>query len=423
VGTTIVFAGLLCVAMPVAFVLAVAGTFYMITTGGPYQTMIIQTMISTVDSFVFLCVPFFLLTGDIMSEARITDKLILLCTYLVGGIRASLAYVTVITSMIFAGISGSAAADASALGAVLIPGMKDDGYKIDDACALVAMASVIGPIIPPSIPMVILGLVTGISIGKLFLSGAIPGILLGACLMTIVYLKRKDFPPARVGRPKFLVIMKVFIETLPALVTPLIIVGGIVLGVFSPTEASAIGVVWSLICGLLIYRTLKLSDLPKIFLRTSLMTGAVLILLAASGILGWGLAMERIPDQIGELLLSISANKYMLLVYIIILVLFLGTFMDPSVIIIIMAPILMPIVVRAGIDPIHFGLAFVLPCMIGLVTPPLGVCLFIASSIGKISVERICRAIWPYLIISVVLCFAVAFIPALSTWLPNLLIR
>ena len=416
------FAVLLLLGMPVAFVLAVAGSVYMIYVGAPYETMIIQNMISTVDSFVFLCIPFFLLTGDIMCEAGITEKLVNLSRCIVGGIRGSLAHVTVIASMVFAGISGSASADASALGSILIPGMKKEGYTVDFSCALIAQASVIGPIIPPSITMVIMGLVTGMSIGKLFIAGAIPGVLIGLLLMGVIWLGRKNHPPST-PRPPLPEVIKILISATPALVTPLIICVGIITGIFTPTEASVVAVAWSLICGLFIYRGIKLSDLPRIFLRTGITTGAVLVLLAASGILGWALAIEQIPLQMGNFLLSISANQHILLLYIIILVLILGTFMDPSVIVIIFAPVLLPIAVKAGMDPLHFCTVLAIAALMGLCTPPLGVCLFIAASIGKISVERVVRAILPFLFVSVIALFLVAYIPALATWLPNLLIH
>ena len=416
------FVILLLLGMPVAFVLAVAGMTYMISVEAPYQTMIMQTMISTIDSFVFLCIPFFLLTGEIMSASGITRKLIKLSSYIIGGIRGSLAHVNILVSMMFAGISGSATADASGLGAILIPGMKSEGYKADFSCAVTAMSSVIGPIIPPSITMVIMGLVTGQSIGKLFLAGAIPGVLFGLSMMFVVWLGRHHYPPSTI-RPKLFEVFKTFIEAVPALLTPIIIIVGIVSGFFTPTEASAIAVAWSLICGLFIYRGLKWSDLPKLFLRAGLTTGAVLILLSASGILGWALAIEQLPEQMGAFLLSISPNHYILMLYVIILVLLLGTFMDPSVIIIIMAPVLLPIAAKAGIDPLHFCTVLALAALIGLCTPPLGVCLFITASIGEVKVEAVVRAILPLLVASIIAIFIVAYFPPIATWLPNLVIR
>lgn len=418
-----VFAGLVLLGMPVAFVLAVTGSVYMMISGCPWKTMIMQSMISTVDSFVFVCIPFFLLVGELMSKARITDELILLSTYIVGGIRGSLAYVNILVSMMFAGISGSGAAEASALGSIMIPGMTTQKYEVDDACAITAMASAMGPIIPPSIPMVVLGLVTGLSIGKLLLSGAIPGMIFGFALMSVAYLHRSNFPPARVGRPSFSEVLRVFIRAVPAMVTPVVIVGGIVSGAVTPTEASAVAVLWSLICGFFIYRTLKLSDLPEIFLRISVMTGAILILVSASGVLAWGFTVEDIPGRMGAFMASISPNKYWLIFNIIILLLILGTFMDPTVIIIVMSPILLPVALKAGMDPIHFGCTLVIGSVIGLCTPPLGVCLFIVSIIGNISLDRVVRAILPYLFAAILVCFLVAYVPILATWLPNLLIR
>ena len=416
----ILFIGLIFIGLPVAFVLAISGMVYMIVTGAPFGMMTVQTMISTIDSFVFLCIPFFLLTGEIMNAAGITRRLIQLSQYLVGGIRGSLAYVNIIVSMFFAGMTGSATADTSAIGSILIPGMKEEGYKPPFACAVTAMSSVIGPIIPPSIPMVILGLVVSISIGKLFLAGAVAGVLLGFSLMGVVFMGRHKYPKSDVKRPGFWSVVKVFLTTLPALMTPVIILGGLISGVFTPTEASAIAVAWSLICALFIYRGLKFRDLPRLFLRAGIMTGAILILLSAAGVLGWALTIEQLPHRLANLLLSIAPNKYILLMLINILILFMGTFMDPAIIIIIMAPVLLPAIVTAGVDPLHFGMILVLNCMIGLTTPPLGVCLFVASTIGGVPVEKIVRAILPFLAASIIVLLLITYIPWLTLWLPNM---
>jgi len=419
----ILFIGLIFIGLPVAFVLAISGMVYMIVNGAPYGMMTVQKMISTIDSFVFLCIPFFLLTGEIMNAAGITRRLILLSQYIVGGIRGSLAYVNIIVSMFFAGMTGSATADTSAIGSILIPGMKGEGYKPPFACAVTAMSSVIGPIIPPSIPMVILGLVVSMSIGKLFLAGAVAGVLLGFFLMGVVFMNRHKYPKSDIKRPGFWSIVKVFFSTLPALMTPVIILGGLISGVFTPTEASAIAVAWSLICALFIYRGLKIRDLPRLFLRAGIMTGAILILLSAAGVLGFALTVEQLPHRLANLLLSIAPNKYVLLMLLNILILFMGTFMDPAIIIIIMAPVLLPVIVTAGVDPLHFGMILVLNCMIGLTTPPLGVCLFVSSTIGGVPVERIFRAILPFLAASIIVLMLITYIPWLSLWLPNMVFQ
>ncbi|MCX8117988.1 MAG: TRAP transporter large permease [Desulfobacterota bacterium] len=409
--------------IPVAFVLGLTSLVGLLYSGEVPLLLIPKQMFSGTDSFPLLAVPFFILAGNLMNIGGITKRLIHFCNILIGYVRGGLALVNVVASMFFAGITGAAVADTSALGSILIPAMEKEKYDRDFSAAVTAASSTVGPIIPPSIPMVILGTVGELSIGALFLAGVIPGILVGFSLLGVAYYIscKRDYPkePAKSLR-EFFVGLK---DALFALLMPAIILGGILGGVFTPTEAAVVAVVYAFLVSVLIYRELRWKDLPRVLVDSMVTTSLIMFVIANSAIFGWILANHQIPQAIAQLFLSITTDKWVLLLLINLFLLFVGTFMETTASLIILTPILLPLAVKVGIDPIHFGLVMVLNLVIGLITPPLGVCLFIACSIARITLEQIVRAILPFLLAAIGVLFLVTYVPDLVLWLPRMVMR
>lgn len=413
----------LSLGIPVAFVLGLtsfAGLLYAQTIP---LLLIPKQMFSGTDSFPLLAVPFFILAGNLMNIGGITRRLIHFCNILLGYVRGGLALVNVIASMFFAGITGAAVADTSALGSILIPAMTKERYDRDFSAAVTAASSTVGPIIPPSIPMVILGTVGELSIGALFLAGVIPGILVGLALLGVTYgiSVRRDYPKEeRRSLREFLFGLK---DALLALLMPAIILGGILGGIFTPTEAAVIAVFYAFLVSFFVYREARWKDLPKVFIDSVVLTSIILFVIANSAIFGWLLAHHQVPQTVAQTLLSLTTEKWVLLLLINLFLLFVGTFMETTASLIILTPILLPLAVKVGIDPIHFGLVMVLNLVIGLITPPLGVCLFIASSIARISLEQISKAIFPFLLSAIAVLLLVTYLPELALWLPRMVMK
>jgi len=340
---------------------------------------------------------------------------------MVGSVRGGLAYVTVLVCMLFGGVTGTAVSETSGLGSVLIPSMIKDGYKKNFSAALVAIASTMGPIIPPSITFLLYGVVSGTSIGALFLAGAIPGVLLGLSQMVLIrfYSRKMNFPK-REMRYSIRETVRIISDTVAALLFPIIIMGGILSGFFTPTEASSVAVFYALVCGFVIYKELRIRDLPKIFLESAMMSAGVLIIIGIGSAFGWMMANESVPKLFAGELLKISRNPYVLLLLINILLLILGTFMEGSAIIIILTPVLFPLMTQMGIDPVHFGVIMVLNVIIGLCTPPVGLCLYIGCQIADTSLEEISRAIFPFVLAALCVLAIVTYFPELVMFLPNL---
>jgi tripartite ATP-independent transporter DctM subunit len=331
--------------------------------------------------------------------------------------------VMVISCMLFGAISGSGVADVTAIGSILLPAMDQQGYRKGLSASLLGCAGSLGTVIPPSIVMIILGVTTGTSIGKLYLGGFIPGIFTGCCLMVLawIYAKRMGLPP---GEPfSARKVLRAFQEALLSLLTPLIIIGGIVSGIFTATEAAAVASVYALFLGLWVYRTLRLSQLPTIFLRVAETTGIILFIISAAALFGWILAAEQIPQRMAELFLSISRNYYVLLILINVLLLILGTFMETIAIIIIVVPVLMPLVVSLGMDPIHFGVMVTVNMAIGANTPPVGVDLIAACKVGRTTLDAAMPYIWPFVAAMTVALAFIALIPQSVTLLPSAFIK
>lgn len=411
---------LIFLGMPVAVSLGVSSLLYLGLNGIPF-IVAAQKMYTGIDSFVLVCIPGFILAGNLMNTGGITQRIIRFSNALVGWITGGLGLANVAASMLFAGISGTALADTASLGAILIPGMKDEGYDTDFAAAITASSSTIGPIIPPSLPMIVVGTLVGLSVSKLFVAGAIPGVLLGFGLMGMGYIiaKRRKYPKGKVQ--PFRVILAAFKDAIWAILMTVIILFGILGGFFTPTEASIIAVLYALIVGLFIYKELKWRDIPRVIIDSLVTTASIMVLVGLANLFAWILASEQIPQMIAKGILSISENPIIIILLLNVLLLFVGSFMETIAALVILFPVLLPVAVKVGMDPIHFGVMAVLNLMIGLTTPPVGVCLFVASSIGNLSIVQTTKAILPFLLVSLAVLLMVAFIPQLTLFLPSLI--
>ena len=413
---------LVVLGFPIVFSLAITSLLYLAVFDIPVITMA-QKMISGIDTYALLAVPFFILAGNLMNTGGVTRRLFRFASAMVGHIPGGLGHANVLASMIFAGMSGAAIADAGGLGTIEIKAMRDEGFDIGFSAAVTAASSTIGPIIPPSIPMVIYASIASVSVGKLFLAGAVPGILMGLALMIMIYFvaKKRSYPVHAAFSVKEAAFS--FVDGFLPLLTPVIILGGILGGVFSPTEAAIVASTWALVLGMLVYREIKFRDLIPVVMDTIKTTSMVVYIISAAAIFGWLLGREQVPQSVAQLLFSISKDPNVILLIIIIFLLIIGCVMETTAALILLTPILVPPVIQLGIDPVHFGLVMVLALMIGLLTPPVGVVLYITSSIAKISFEEMSRVTAPYLIPLVIVLLISAFIPAVTMTLPNLLIR
>lgn len=416
------FIGLIFIGVPIAFSMGLSSLFYLLLNDIPV-IVIAQKLFSGVNSFVLLCIPGFVLAGNLMNTGGITKRIIKFSNAAIGHIRGGLGLANIIASMIFAGITGTAIADTTSLGAILIPAMEEEGYDVPFSVAVTASSSTIGPIIPPSLPMIIVGTLTGMSVAKLFLGGAIPGILLGLFLMAVCYYisVKRQYPKDERKPLKY--VFKSFFDAFWALMLTIIILWGILGGFFTPTEASMVASFYAFIVGMFVYKELKIKDVPKIILATMKTSSAIMLLVGFAATFGWILASEQIPQLVAKFILSISSNKIVVLLLINFLLLFVGMFMETIAALIILFPVLLPVAVEIGVDPIHFGVMAVLNLMIGLTTPPVGVCLFAGASIGRISIGKATRAILPFLAVSLFVLVLVTFIPQITLFLPSLLNR
>lgn len=417
-----VLAILLALGTPIAFSLGISSMVYLLFTDVPLN-IIPQRMFSGIDSFVLLCVPGFILAGNLMNSGGITERIINFCLAVVGHIRGGLAIANVGASMIFAGISGTAVADTASIGQVMIPSMVKQGYKADYSAAVTAASSTIGPIIPPSLPMIIAGTISGLSVSRLLVAGAIPGLLLGvAQSLTAYYLACKHNHPKEERLP-FSQVVKSFLGAFWAILMTLIILVGIMSGIFTATEASMVAVVYALFVGFFIYRELKLKDIPKIFWNSAVTTASLMALVGFANVFAWILTTEEIPVTVAKMILDFSDNPIVFLILVNLLLLFVGTFMETIAALMILQPILLSVAVKLGIDPIQFSVMCVLNLVIGLTTPPVGVCLFVASAISKVPLFQLARAIVPFLVVSLAVLMLVTFVPAVTLWLPGLVLN
>lgn len=417
------FVLLLLLRVPIALTLAIsslATALYMQID----LAAIIQRMVSGVNSFSLIAIPFFILAGEIMNEGGISRRLINLANVIIGKIRGGLALVNVVTSTLFGGISGSALADVSSLGSVLIPMMKKQGYDEDYAVSVTVAGATQGVVIPPSHNMIIYSTAAGgVSVGALFMGGLVPGILLGLALLILTYViaVKRNYPK---GEPvKREEIPKIVREGILGLFTAVIIMGGIISGFFTATESAAIGALYAFIITFFVYRDIPLSQFKVILYRTFRTLSMVMFLIAASGAFGWLLALLKVPAMATDFIITISPNDITTLLLINLILLLLGMVMDMAPLILITTPILLPIAVGIGMDPVHFGVMLVLNLAVGLVTPPVGSVLFVGSAIGKIPIERAARAMLPFYAVLIIVLLMVAFIPSLVLYLPDLLAK
>jgi tripartite ATP-independent transporter DctM subunit len=414
---------LLLLGVPVGFSLLGSSLIAILVEGTIPLQAIPQRLALGLDSFPMLAIPLFILAGTLMEAGGITKRLITLSEVLVGHIRGSLAHVTVVSNVFMSGVSGSGVADAAATGSALIPSMIKRGYGKGFAAAILGASATVGPIIPPSIPMILYGSLAGVSIGKLFLGGAIPGLLMSGSLMIVSYMiaRKRGFEKRERARSKEILIA--FREAFWALFMPIIIVGGIFTGFFTATESAVIAVIYSLIIGLFVYKDLKIKELPKKLLEAVSMSSSIGIIIAASAPFAWVMAYAQGPAKVLAMFQSISDSSIVALLLLMVILLVLGCFLDGMAIIIITTPVIMPILAQFNIDPLHFGVILAINVMIGTITPPVGTLMYVAISIAKTSVFQFTKEVWPFLLVLVLLLVIFSLFPQIVLFLPNLLMK
>jgi tripartite ATP-independent transporter DctM subunit len=414
-----VFLTALLVGVPVFIALAGSSLLYTHFIAGIPDFVVLHRMAGGLDSFPLLAVPFFILAGNLMNSAGITNRIYDFAVASCGWMRGGLAHVNIFGSVIFSGMSGTAIADAAGLGTIEIKAMQDHGYDIEFSVGVTAASATLGPIIPPSLPFVIYGMMGNVSIGALFLGGFIPGAVMTIFMMLYVSYCARKYNMGADQAFRWNVLGKTFIAALPALMTPAIIMGGMTFGWFTPTEAAIAACAWALILGVLLYRSLSMKQFYKVTMDTIETSAGVLLVVAAASLFGWVLTTTRLTEAGAEALLQLTDNKYIILLLINVLLLVVGCFLETIAAISILVPVLMPIILKVGIDPVHFGVVMTLNLMIGLLHPPLGMVLFVLSRIAKLSIERTTMAILPWLLPLLMSLIAITLLPELTLWLPR----
>jgi len=405
--------------MPIGHAMLAACFVYLFMTGQDIAIAATQSLNGLFSSFVLMAVPLFILSADIMNASKITDKLFEFANLLVGRLRGGLAHVNIVASMIFSGMSGSALADAAGPGKLEVDMMVKAGYAPGFAGALSATSAIIGPIIPPSIPMVIYGVVSSTSIGYLFIAGVVPGILLGLAQMGVVaaIARRRNFPiePPPTRKQAIGTVKVAF----PALLLPVIMLGGIYSGAVTPTEAAAVAAFYALLLATFWYRTLDFKGFVQVLVESARSTAVVAITIAGALVMNWVVAAEQIPSAMGAWMISLDMSPAVFLLMVNLLFLVLGAFLDTMLMLLIIVPMLMPTVHALGIDPVHFGVTAIVNMMIGLVTPPMGELVFLIAGVSGVSVTAITKELWPFLIVLIALLFVLVYVPELTLWLPE----
>lgn len=410
---------LMLIGVPIAFVIGIVALLGI--TGIPYtpEATVPMKMVNGLDSFVLLAVPLFILAANLMNSGKISEKLINLALAIVGPIRGGLAHANILVSMMFAGVSGASQADTAGVGKILIPNMLKKGYDKETAVGVTAASSTVGVVIPPSIPMIIFAGLTNASIGALFLGGIVPGILIGLGMMLFVYILavKRNYPRSK--RVEFKKFTKLFLEAIPALLTPIIIIGGIVTGFFTATEAAAVASLYTLLVCMFYYKTLKVKDLPKILMDTLALSSLSLFALACASALGELMSYYQLGTTAQEFFTNNVGTEWLFILIVIAFFLFIGTFMDAIPAMILFVPVILPTALEFGIDPVHLGLIVVITLAIGLITPPYGLCLLLAAKIGDMSIERSFVAVIPYIAIVVIVLLFIAFFPEIAFFIPK----
>ncbi len=417
----ILFIILTLISVPIAFVLGLSSMTWVSFSSFVPMVMLPQRMYAGLDSFTLLAIPLFILAGKLMASGGISQRLIKLSAIMVGRFKGGLAYINIVVSMLFAGITGSATADSSSIGSILIPSMIDKGYTKDFSVAVTATSSVIGILIPPSIPLVIYGILMNQSISTLFIAGAIPGILVGFVLMFISFIMAKKYDFPRDEKFSFREALRTMLDGILPLLAIVIVLGGILGGIVTPTEAAMLAVVYSFILGFFIYKAFSLKDIPGIIIDTLKINGMVMLMVAAATAFSWIITSQQLPLKIAQALLSFTQNRIILLMIFNIVLLVAGAILDLTPAMIIFVPVLAPIAMELGVDPIHFAIIVVTNLGIGLFTPPVGACLFVSCSIAGINMKEAFRGFIPFFIGMFVVLLLVTYIPEISLWLPGIL--
>ncbi|PID57275.1 C4-dicarboxylate ABC transporter permease [candidate division KSB3 bacterium] len=416
-----IFIVTMAMGIPIAFVFGISSIVYFLFLSNMPLTMIGLQLYNGVDSFVLLAIPFFILAGQLMNRTGITKDLVEFVQVLVGRLPGALAQVNIVVSILFAGLTGAAVADTAAIGSILIPAMKKEGYAASYSAAVTTASSIIGPIIPPSIIMVIYGTITGESIGALFMGGFIPGVLIGVGLMILasVYAIREHHPRRTESIPRHEIWRRTK-SALVGIIMPVIIIGGILTGQFTATEAASLACGYALLVGLLLYRSLTVKDILESLLEAAVVSSVILLIISTAKLFGMILTIERIPTQIAQIMMSVTENKIIFLLLVNVFLLFMGMIMETGANIILLAPILLPLAVKYGVHPLHFALIMIVNVNIGLTTPPLGVCLFTAAPIAKTSYESIAIKVLPFVAMEILVLLVITYIPDLVLIVPKL---
>lgn len=412
---------LFLIGVPVAVSLGISSALALLVAGDMSPLVLAQRAFVALDSFPLMAIPLFMLAGVLMEYGGISQRLINLANALTGHLSGGLAIVTIVTTMFFAAISGSSVAATAALGSILIPAMINRGYDKNFAGSVQAVSGTLGIIIPPSIPLILYGVAAGTSIGDLFIAGMVPGIVIGiGLIITVVILaKKRNYlkEPRKSGRE----VWKAFVESIPALLMPIIILGGIYSGIFTATEAAGVAVAYAFFVSILIYKSINLKNINEVLNQATITTSTIMFILATAGLFSWILTIENIPQQVAQTITSISDNPFVFLTFVVILLLIVGMFMETNASIIILAPILVPVAMEVGVDPIHFGVVMIVTLAIGMVTPPLGLNLFVVGKIANLRIDQLTRGMIPFYIAVVITLIIITFIPFVSIGLVDLL--
>lgn len=418
---TFVFVGALIIGIPIAFVLGLVPLLYLIFFRGIPLVAIASRLYGGIDNYTLLALPFFILAGNLMNNTGITRDLVNLSRLLVGRMRGALAQVNIIASVFFAGLTGAAVADTAALGSILIPAMVEEGYSREYSAAVTCTSSIIGPIIPPSIIMVIYASVTGESVGALFMGGFIPGLLIAASLMILAYYYAVKYNhPKRTERIETREAILIIARSMVALFVPVIIIGGILTGMFTPTEAAAIACFYAFLAGIFYYHTLTIKNIVDSLINAGIVSATILFIISTCQVFGMVLTLERIPEHIAQVMTAAIPNKYIFLLVANVLFFFMGMIMETGASVILLAPILLPVATSFGIHPLHFALVMLVNLNVGLATPPVGVCLFTVTPIAKVPLERIIPKAMPFVAAEMVAVLVLTYVPDLVLFLPRL---